>query len=204
MRCGIKDRIILLKTDVAESFRRERSKLLGGFICLILGIALGVYIGIKVGEKPSPFGIFAKLFHLYFAPFSYIGSDFLRFLLFSVIASLSFFLPYPRVYPVLALFFFGKYFGQLSCVVFLSDSLISALLSILLVYLPLSIVGGYLLFRISLAAQDFRLSNCADFCRKSVVSELLFLLKILLSYFLILFLLYVILCGVIYLVTIAL
>ena len=175
-----------------------------GLFWLIAGVALGVYIGIRVGEKEAPFGMFANLFHLNFAPFSHIGPDLLRFFLFSLLTALAFFLPYPAIYPAIALLFFGKYFGQLTCVVFLTDSFLSALLSALLLYIPLLLIGGWLLFRLSLHGSEFRLSNGVDRCRGTIKRVGICLLKALIAYFFALFFLYVILCGLIYLIVIAL
>ena len=81
MSSAIKYRIFLFKTDFRSCLREERKKLFAAMFWLLAGVALGVYIGIRIGGKESPFGMFAELFHLHFAPFSHVGPDFLRFLL---------------------------------------------------------------------------------------------------------------------------
>ena len=193
-----------MKRDIISAFRSNRKGILLGFSVLLCGVVLGIYIGVNVGKKEAPFGVFAALFHLQFSPFSYLVPDFLRFFLFGVLTLLSFFLPLPFVYPAIALFFFGKYFGEISCVCFLSDTVIAAVLSIAVVYLPLLLVGGGLLLLIALRAREFRLPSGADLCPKNVMKEVFFLLKLLLAYFVCLFLLYVIICGTLYLLVIAL
>ena len=170
----------------------------------MIGICIGIYVGIKVGEKDTPFGIFACLFGLRFAPFTFLTPDFLRFLLFSIIASLSFFLPCPSLYPAVSLILFGKYFGELACVVFLTDSILSMVLSVLVVYLPLLLVGGSMILFIALKAKNARIRCGASPCLRSVKNELWCLGGCLGIYFTLLFLIYVVVCGVIYLLLIAL
>ena len=204
MSSAIKYRIFLFLTDFRSCLREERKKLFAAMFWLLAGVALGIYIGIRIGGKESPFGMFAELFHLHFAPFSHVGPDFLRFLLFSVVVALSFFLPHPAIYPAVAIFFFGKYFGQLACVVFLSDPILSALFSVLFLYLPLLLIGGWLLFRLSLHGVEFRLCNGADCCKGTWKRIFVCLLKSVVPYLFCVIFLYLIICGVIYLIVIAL
>lgn len=175
-----------------------------GCVVLLCGVALGVYIGVKVGAKDAPFGVFAKLFHMEYAPFAYLGRDFLRFLLFGILASLSFFLPLPLLYPALALFFFGKYFGELACVCFQSDAVVAAMLSLIFVYLPLLFFGATLLLLIAQRVKNYRLNHGANLCICRTKSEIWFFLRLVLAYFVFLFLIYAVFCGALYLLVIAL
>ena len=204
MKYSVKNRLFLLKRDILERWRQERKGLLLGYAILLCGVALGVYIGVKIGAKNPPFGVFAKLFHMEFSPFSYLGYDFLRFLLFCIFASLCFVLPVPLVYPGLALFFFGKYFGEVVCVCFQSDAFVAAMLSAVVIHLPSALLGGTLVLLIAQRAKRYRLSNGADLCIRRIKIEVFFFLKIVLAYFSFLFLLYVVFCGALYFLVIAL
>ena len=184
--------------------REHKAGVISGLVLLLLGTILGIYIGSDVGEMQSPFGIFASLFALEFSPFSFLVPDFLRFLLFSVLSAMSFFLPLPMLYPAIALLFFGKYFGELAYVCFFSDPTIPAILSILLVYLPLLFIGGSMLLSIAIKARTSRIQSGVDPCRKSVKGEISHVLILLAAYFVMLFAIYVVLCGAIYLIMIAL
>ena len=204
MSYSVKNRLFLLKRDAFDLLKRERKGMILGFVILFCGVALGVYIGVRIGAKEAPFGVFASLFHLEFAPFGYLGRDFLRFLLFFILASLCYFLPMPLLYPALALFFFGKYFGEVACVCFQSDAFLAAAVSALFVYLPLLIFGGMLLLLLAHRAKLYRLRQGAYLCLQKGKSEAIFISKLLLAYFSILFLLYVVFCGALYLLAIAL
>ncbi len=204
MKYGLRSRFYYLKLDLKESIKHNKRRLIALYGWLLAGMAIGIYIGVKIGEKNAPFGMFSELFHLKYEPFSHVWPDFLRFFLFAFLCALCYFLPFPTIYPALAALFFGKYFGQLACVVFLTDSLIASLLSCVLLYIPLLIVGGWLLFRISLKCGEFRLCNGTDPCKNSLKRAGATLLLSLIMYLLLLFLLYVMLCGLIYLIVIAL
>ena len=204
MEHSVKNGLFLLKKDLFAAFRQRRPHVLAWAGALFVGVALGIYIGVYVGEKEQPFGVFAALFNLEFAPFHYLVPDFLRFLLFSLLVFAAIFLPPAPLYPALALFFFGKHFGEISCVCFQSDSLPSALLSILLVYLPLLLFGGLLLIYLAQRAMGNKNRSIGVFCPQAIRGEALLWLKIHLLYFAVLFLLYVVLCGALYLFAIAL
>ena len=204
MKYSLGSRLFLFKRDVSFMMGEHRNEVIGGAVFLLFGVGFGIYIGAKVGAKDAPFGIFANLFCLNYAPFSFIVPDFLRFLLFSVVSALSFLLPLPSIYPVVALFFFGKYFGELACVCFLSDSFLAFLLSVLIVYLPLLFFGGSGILLIGLFGKGSRILNGGDPCLKGIVRELIRLGICLAVYFALLFFIYVILCGALYLMMIAL
>jgi len=204
MKYTLKSRFFLLKKDISSAIRANRKGVILGTILLLLGVALGIYIGVNIGEKTSPFGIFSALFNLEFAPFSYLLPDFLRFFLFSGLATLAYFLPLPMIYPTIAIFFFGKYFGELACVCFLSDSLFSAILSTLIVYLPLLLIGEAILLAIAIRASSMRLFKGTDRCRTTAKRDVMISLLYLFLYFAVLFILYVLVCGAIYLIMIAL
>ena len=157
MKNLVKSHLFLLKKDFFIALSQNKRTIASSAVVLALGVAFGVYIGVKVGEKPTPFGVFSSLFHLEFKPFSYIVPDFLRFLLFLGVTALAFFMPLPALYPAVALFFFGKHFGEIACVCFLSDPVFSAVFSIILIYLPLLVVGWGLILSLSLRAKAFLL-----------------------------------------------
>ena len=203
-KCNLKNKVFLFKKDILAALKDQRNRLLFYVVFLILGVVIGVLIGIKVGEKEPPFGVFGNLFHLNFEPFSYIFPDFLRFFFFSILSGLSYFLPCPKLYPSISMVFFGKYFGQLACLVFLTDAPIAAIFSLALIYLPLLLLGGVLLFRVGICGEDSRLCRGADSCKASLKSFILSWIFALIAYFILLVLLYVALCGILYLIVISL
>ena len=203
MRYGIKNRFFLLKNDLLSAIDENRKPILTASILLVCGIALGAFIATKTQGVEPPFGVIAHLFRLEFHPFGYLVSDLIRFLLLSVLASLSFFLPLFHIYPAVAIIFFGKYCGQVACTVLFCDSRISAILGILLIYLPLAIIGGALLLCIWIRARQFRLCRGADSCMRVLGEHALFWVNIALLYVIFLFLIYVLLCGTFYLIVVA-
>lgn len=203
MKQYCKNRFFLLKKDISAALQRNRKGVIVGVIILLLGVVFGIYIAMNVGEQESPFGVFAALFSLKYTPFKYLIFDFLRFFLFLILASLAFFLPFPSIYPAVALLFFAKHFGEISCVVILSDSLPSAILSILIIYIPLLLSGGTFLIALSIHASEYRLVSGCDPCRHTVRGEIILILSLLLLYLLVLFAIHVIVCGVLYLIMIA-
>ncbi len=204
MKNPVKSRLFLWKRDLFTACRRNRNSILAWSLVLLFGVGLGIYIGLTVGEKESPFGVFAALFNLEFAPFDYLVPDLLRFLAFSILSMLALFLPLPVLYPTLSLFLFGKHFGEIACVCFLSDGLPAALLSLFVIYLPLLLFGGSLLIFVAHRAKLSRLRYGGSWCQKAIKREILFWLKVHFAYFLVLLLLYVIVCGILYLFVIAL
>lgn len=204
MKYCLKNRLFLIKKDIGFAVKQNKAKIFFYLGMMLLGVALGIYIGVKVGAKATPFGVFSALFHLEYAPFAYLVPDFLRFLLFLILCLLAYFLPFPKLYPSIATVLVGKYFGEIACVCFQSDSLLSFVLSVALVYLPLLFCAGSLLTVVAIRSNAFRLVDGADRCGKSVKKTLFFAVKTLLVYLLILFLIYVVLCGVLYLILIAL
>lgn len=204
MKYSLRNHIFLIKRDFISTLKEHKWGVISGIFLLIGGIVLGIYIGSDVGEKETPFGMFASLFGLEYSPFGYLVPDFLRFLLFAALCFLAFLLPAPMLYPAVAILFFGKYFGEAAYVCFLSDPVIPAILNILLIYIPLLIIGGAMLISVTIKARASRVESGADPCRKSIKRELFYVLTLLLAYFVILFLLDVVICGVIYLVVIAL
>lgn len=203
MKCNLKNRIFLIGKDIIREIREDKKRILFFGVFLLLGILLGVYIGIKIGESDPPYSVFAKLFRLDFSPFSYIASGFFRFLLYAIFAALAYFLPIPWIYPAVSIFLFGKYFAQLACIAFLSDSIFAAILSLVLIYLPLLLFGWLLLLRLTSNALESRLCNGPDPCKRSLKSAFICFLTAMILYLLALFLLHLILCGLIYLIAIA-
>ena len=204
MRYSVQNRFFLLRKDFFSTLKTHKWGVVSGAFLLVVGVALGIFIGSDVGEKEAPFGMFASLFGLDYSPFGYLMPDFLRFLFFSALCSLAFFFPAPMLYPAVALIFFGKYFGEAAYVCFLSDPLIPASLNIILIHIPLLLMGGAMLISVTIKARYSRIECGADLCLKSIKRHMFYLLTLLLAYFMILLLLYVAICGVIYLVMIAL
>ena len=204
MKTPLKTKILLLRTDFLSAFSKRKPEILGYIIVTILGIAFGVWLGRKIGEAETPFGAFASLFRLSYDPFSYLLPELLRFSIFSLIASLSHYLPFAFVYPVFSLFFFGKHFGEYVYLTFCVDPLLCALPSALLTLLPLLMIGSALLVRIVLLARDLRLCNGGFPCRESLKRTGWCLLLALTIYALALFSVYLVLCGSIYLLLLVL
>jgi len=203
MNCSFRHKCFLVKRDFCESVKNHWQLFLHAVIVTMIGIGVGVYIGIRIGERETPFSIFAGLFHLNYQPFSYLLPDLFRFILYTAIASLAFFLPLPIIYPTLAYFFFGKYFGQAACISFLSDSVAAATLSLAIIYLPFVMIGTILFFFVTLKTSEFRLCKGADFHKYSLSKVVICLLKPIALYFFSIFLIYVPICGIIYLLVIA-
>ena len=199
MKCSPKTRLFLLKTDLVSCARDHRKEFLVKCLFMLLGVGLGVYIGVKIGANEGPFSVFAKLFCLSYTPFSLLFGDLLRLLFYSILTVLGFFLPPCPLYSSAALFLLGKYYGELACLSFLTDSVLAAVLSLILIYLPLLLIGGVVLMRISLYSSDFRLSCGTERGARSFRKTAGIVGKALLVLLLALFLLYVVLCGVIYL-----
>ena len=197
-------KLLLWKTDFLTAFSERKKEILLYSIILALGVSLGIYVGTKVGAKESPFGVFAFIFRSNYIPFPYILREALRFSLFAVIAILSYFLPRYPLYPAFSLFFFGKHFGELSCLVFLSDSVAAAVPTVLFTAIPLLIVGAILLIRISLSALDFRVCNGGFLCSNNLKRAGCILLCSVLIYMTVLIFVYLIFCGLFYLLISAL
>lgn len=192
-------KFLLLKTDFFAVFAERKREILLYSILLLLGVALGIYVGVELGGAEEPFGLFARLFRLDYAPFGYILPELLRFSIFSVIASLSYYLPLYPIYPALALLFFGKHFGELSCLVFLSDSLPAAFSTTLFAAIPFLVLGGILLIRIALYATDFRVCDGGFFTPNNLKRTGYILFCSIVIYLLFLLLVYLIFCGLLYL-----
>ena len=203
MKCSLKSRFYLYKTDLSACIRENRKGLIIKTFFLFLGFAVGIYVGYKIGEMESPYGVFASIFHFDYSPTSWLITDFLRFFLFALLCLLDFFLPPYALYSAISLFFFGKYYGQAVCLSFQSDGFPSACLSLFLVYLPLLLIGGALLMRFSLFSAEYRLCRGADTCPRSLKRAAICIGKVLLGYFIALLFIYLVLCGVIYLTVVA-
>ena len=194
----------LLKNDFKNYLKRNFKFVILAFVSAILGAALGILIACKIGERIAPFSVFARLFRLSYAPFSYVFSYLLRFFLYLLIASFGFFLPFSAVYPLIALFLYGKFIAQNVAAVFLTDSILSSVLSLVLIDLPLFLLGVFLLAFLYEKVCDLKICYGAPFNAKSISEFLLFILKMSAIYFAALILLFVVVCGVFYLCVVAL
>lgn len=197
-------KLLLWKTDFLSAFSERKKEILLHLILLILGVGLGVYVGTQIGAKEEPFGVFARIFRSDYAPFYYILRELLRFSIFAVIAALSYFLPCYPLYPTFSLFFFGKHFGELACLAFLSDAVATALPTVLITAIPLLIIGGGLLIRIALLASNFRLCN-GGFLRANTLKRAGYILFCsIVIYATLLTIVYLLFCGLFYLLITAL
>ena len=204
MKCTLGTKLLLWKTDFLSAFSCRRKEILLHIVIASLGIAFGIYFGVKLGEKAQPFCIFARLFRLEYSPFDEIFSEVLRFSIFALIAALSYFLPCYPLYPVFSLFFFGKHFGEIACICFLADSFASALATLLVILLPTLIVGVGLLSWIALHAQEFRVCNGGFIVKSALKKAAKILLSSLVIYAILLFVLHLVLCGSIYILLVVL
>lgn len=191
-----------LKQDLGNYIKENLKSFVISVIFAILGVILGVVVACKIGEQETPYSVFAALFRLSFKPFSYILPCFLRFTFYLIVAALGFFLPMPQCYPCVALFFYGKSIGQTVTFCFLTDALVSAFFSLLL-YLVLFIVGVFILFSTLVKVLEMKICYGACINSKNLFRILLYLLRFLLIYFALLLFLFLICCGVIYLIAIA-
>ena len=173
------------------------------FLIAILGAALGVLVALKIGEREAPCSAIANLFCLSYKPFTFVISHFMRFILYLLIASLGFFLPLSALYPAIALFFYGKYIAQIATFAFLTDSIASAVLSLLIVSLPIFIAGVICLFFIYCKAFEWKICHGERFNAANVSRFLPDLAKCLIFYFLALASIFLVICGLIYIVVIA-
>ena len=191
---------LFFKEDVSRCISENRQALILSLVISLLGIGFGVLVAVKLGERESPYCVFAKLFRLSFRPFSFVFPYFLRFSLFVLLAAVGFFLPFSQAFPILAFFFYAKFIGQTAALCFLTDALVSSLLSLLIIYIPLFAIGFFCLFFLFVRISEMKLCHGIPFDRKSLSSVLRYVLTPIIVYFLTLILLFVFLCGVIYLI----
>ena len=204
MKCGVKTKFLLWKTDFICFLARNKKEILLYTCILLFGIGFGVFLGIKIGEQDSPFCTIAKLFRAEYSPFSSIFPELLRFSVYCLIAVASFFLPFYPIYAILSLFFFGKHFGEFLCLSFLTDPVFCAILSLLLICIPLILLGAALLLHITLSAREFRLCNGGFWCKNNLKRAGFFLFRSILIYFALLIIIYLLLCGTLCLLVLAL
>ena len=162
-----------------------------------------MYVAVRIGEKEAPYGIFSLLFRLEFAPFSWIFTYLLRFLLYLLIAAIGFFVSVPWAFVGAAVFLYAKYFGEIIVLCFLTDAIASAVLSLLLAYLPILLLGVFLYFMLFLKANELKMCGGNPFNGKTLSKTLLFLLRLVLLYFVFCIFIFLAVCGLFYLVIIA-
>ena len=197
MKHCLRTQFLLWKTDFFAFFRDRKKDFLIFAGVLTLGVALGVFVGYRLGEQDDPVGVFALIFRSAYHPFSFLFMETLRFAILSGLCILCYFLPIWQIYPTFALLLFGKHIGEVVCLSFLSDSLASCFLSFFFLYLPLLIVGGILLLRIALYEDQYRIANGGFPCKNNVKSALWLYVTTSTVFLILCFLFSVILCDVI-------
>ena len=194
----------LLLNDLKNCVKKNSKLIALSFVLASAGAALGALIACKIGEKAAPYSVFACLFKLSYAPFSFVFSYLLRFFLYLLIASFGFFLPLSAFYPSIALVLYGRSVARNVATAFLTDSIGCSVLSLVFVELPLFLLG------VSLFAFTFVKISERKMCRgialnaKTLTEILPYLLKCLTLYFIALFLIFVVICGATYLLVVVL
>ena len=193
-RCGP----YFLKNDLRRSICENKSLFAVFLVTAFLGAAFGVYVGIKSERPSAPYGVFSCIFYGKYAPFSLIFKEFFRFFLYFCIAFVGGAVLSPVIFGAVGVFFFTKHWSEVATVVLRADAVFGAVLSLILVYIPL-LTAGYFLTYLSVlfhraSASPFRGGVCAA---KRVFPTLRYAIGTLAVYFLFLILIYFILCGVI-------
>ena len=199
MKCELRNRLFLLWKDFRTTIRENKFFLTYSALWLALGVGIGIYIGIRIGESVAPISVFGRLLRGDYSPFRYIARDLLRWCLLSNLVFIGYYLTFPRVFSAIALSFYGKYFGQIACVTFLSDTVVAAVLSMIIVYIPLLILGAFLLFRLVLSMERYRTCGRETPNGRSLLRLGSFLAIPFVAYTAFLFACYLVVCGSIYL-----
>ena len=195
-RC-LRTQVLLWKTDFFSFFRDRKKGILLYTTVLLLGVTLGIFVGYKLGEQDAPVGVFALIFHSEFNPFSFLFIETIRFSVLSGLCILCYFLPIWQFYPIFALLLFGKHFGEVACLSFLTDELASFILSLFFLYLPLLLIGGLLLTWIALQEGQYRICNGGFACKSNLKSAFRVFLTAIALYLFLSFIFAVILCGIV-------
>ena len=190
-----------MQKDLFRSVKENAQTLFFVFLFAFAGLALGVYVGVKVSPEPSPC-IFLRLYRLEYTPFAWTWDFCVRFLIYFFIAYLGYFFFHPWLLGGIGVFFFAKYISQTATFSLRLDPLFSATCSLILIYLPLILCGVFLFFFLILDMLENR-SRCLPLNAKRIFQTLGRFLGLFAIYFLLCILLFVVLCGILYLVVIA-
>ena len=189
--------------DMAKSIKENASSFVFCWIIACIGLAIGVYVAIKIPTFEPPYGIFSYLFRCEYTPFVWLRIFFLRFLLYFLLASVGYVISAPYVFTTGAIILFSKYIGQVMATCYLTDAAVSAIFSIILIYFPIFVVGIFSFFYLLVDMNALKICGGNGFSLKIMAGAGGYLLKIAFIMFLLLLLLFVALCGVIYLFVVA-
>lgn len=198
MRCTA----YFIQKDLFRSVKENGQTLLFTFLFAFAGVALGIYVGVKIDPAPAENGIFACLFRLEYTPFAWSWRFFIRFFLYFLLGYLGYFLLHPWLFGGIGVFLFSKYICEIATLCLRCDSLFSALCSLLIVYLPLFLLGVFLFFYLILDMLGQR-SCKASFTRRRIMQTVGRFFGLLAIYFSICLLLFVAVCGILYLIAVA-
>ena len=197
MRC----RAYFIQKDLFRSVKENGQTLFFTFLFAFLGAALGIYVGVKTDPQPEP-GIFVLLFRLEYTPLAWTWHFCLRFFIYFFIAFFGYFFLHPWLLGGAGIFLFAKYISQTATLCIRFDPFFSAICSLVIIYLPLFICGGFLFFYLILDMLDKR-SRCAVFTAKRFFRTFGRFFGLFVLYLLICLLLFVAICGMLYLILIA-
>ena len=192
-------RPFFFKKDLIRTVRENRTALLSAGIGIVVGIAFGIYLGLKKEAQESPFGIISLIVQGDFAPFSQVFAQFLRFTLYSAIVYFGGTFLSPILFGGVGTFFFAKYWASVITIVFRVDALLGAVFSFLFVYLPLFVAGAMLLYLLIVFLSkrpSYIGSPCAS---KTLFSSIRYCIGSLAVYFLFLLLIYLVVCEILFL-----
>jgi len=191
------------KQDIHRTIRENRTQTIICIFATVFGIAIGIYFGIKTESNNDITGVLPLILRGEYAPFSIIIKHFLHFLLHSAIVYLGTILLSARIFCFFGILFFAKYQAQIIAVFFCTDPLIGAVLTLLLIHLPIIIVGIGALFYLSINIAPYRTPYGGSCVRYSIFRSLRHLFFALLVFFLLLVLIFFVLCGIIRLLVVA-
>ena len=193
-RCSL----FFIKKDIIHILTENKRELILTILFSVCGIGLGIYLAVNTSEQIPPISVFSCIFRGEYSPFSLTFRYLIRFIFYFFISTIGFFLVPSWLFSGISILLFSKFWSQLSAVCISFDPLPSAILSILLIYIPLWIFGVYLFFLYYLKIREHRLcsgNKATISLLRSVLSEIFLLI---LAYFLLLILLFTVLCGIVY------
>lgn len=198
MRCTA----YFIQKDLFRSVKENGQTLFFTFLFAFAGVALGVYVGVKIEPSPVENGIFACLFRLEYTPFAWSSRFFVRFFPYFLLGYLGYFLLHPWILGGIGVFLFAKYMSELATLCLRFDSLFSALCSLFLIYLPLFLLGVFLFFY--LIIDMLEKGSCqVSFTLRRIMQTVGRFFGLLAIYLTICLLLFVAVCGILYLIAVA-
>lgn len=184
--------------DIRRTIRENKYFFLVTVLTAVLAVAFGIYLGVNADPRDEINGVISLILRGEYAPFSILWKYFLRFLVYACVLYIGgIFLSAP-LFGSLSVFFFAKYQAQISTILFRTDALVGAVLSILLVCLPLLIVGTMILFLLTVYLSEFPAPYKGACLRKTIADSILVFLVSIALYFLSLVLILFVLCGILH------